>query len=719
MNPKAIVKLFSTILLTCVLNAKALSQESKVWVRVTNEDILHELISDNSTRLIEWENLISLFNIKNVKQILPSSKQKKLLEVIEITCECNENDLLFALTKTNLPFVQPEHGPNFELLYTPNDYSLQFANDYALELINAKQAWDITQGDTSVVIAVSDANYYTGHEELIGKINHLSPNFNTDYTHGTAVAITAAGNTNNGVGKSSIGFKSRLQLRTMDFNELLEATYTGAKIINLSWSSSCAPISYHQDVMNEIHANGTVIVAAAGNGGTCGGATNMVYPASYDNVISVTSIGPNNNHERELGNPLSTHQHNSMVDLCAPGYDIALSTQPGAYFTSSGSSFAAPYVSGLVALMLAVNSCLTPDEIEFILKSSAVNIDALNTPYIGTIGAGRINAQAAVQMASTFNTFLMSAQNTADCGNLTQGVSLNLTLDGTPPFSVLWNNGMTNDTISGLEAGTYSVLVKDSMGCVASYQTTFEALTPITINEVITQTQCFESNNGSVLINPTGGSPPYSAIWNTGESSFTLDGISVGSYFIIVTDNNGCSNVEFYEFTQPPPLYGTIVSTNVFPLFGGALDLSVFGGEPPYSYSWSNGNTSQDQSGLPVGFYEVLVTDNRNCTTSLNASITDTPVLDSNNQVQNFANIEFIGPNKFNCYAKGGEGAIYVEWELNEPSNLEIVDGFGRQIYVATLSSTKSELVLNIPSSGAYFVRFSCPSGTLTKKVVL
>jgi len=73
MNPKAIVRLFSTILLICVLSAKALSQESKVWVRVTNEYILHELISDSSTQLTEWENLISLFNIKNVKQILPST----------------------------------------------------------------------------------------------------------------------------------------------------------------------------------------------------------------------------------------------------------------------------------------------------------------------------------------------------------------------------------------------------------------------------------------------------------------------------------------------------------------------------------------------------------------------------------------------------------------------------------------------------------------------
>ena len=715
----ALVKLISTIILAGMNSMMSYSQEGKIWVRVTDEFFFNQLIKDNSKLPIEWESLTNSFNIKEIKQILPASRQKKLLEVIEITCDCNEEDLLFALSNTNLPFVNPELGPKYELLYTPNDYSLQFIYDYALDLINVKPAWDITQGDSSIVIAISDANYYSSHEELIGKINHLSPNFNSNYIHGTAVAITAAGNTNNEMGKSSIGFNSKLQLRTMDFNELLAATYSGAKIINMSWSSSCTPISYHQDVINEIHDNGTVVVAAAGNGGTCGGASNLVYPASYENVISVTSIGPNDNHEREIGNPISTHQHNFMVDLSAPGYDVAISTEPGVYFTSSGSSFAAPYVSGLAALMLAVNPCLSPDEIEYILKSTSVNIDGLNTQYIGNIGSGRINAHEAVQMASTFNTFLMSAQNTTDCGNLTQGVCLNLSLGGTPPFSVFWNNGMTNDTIYGLESGTYSVIVKDSAGCVASYLTTFEPLTPILINEVITQIQCFGFNNASVTINLIGGAPPYSAIWNTGQSSFTLDSISEGSYFIIVTDNNGCSNVEFYEFIQPPPLYGTITSSIVYPLCAGSLDLSVFGGVPPYTYNWSNGNTSQDQNELPEGFYEVLITDSRNCSTSLNSQITDVPCSEPNIQTQNFANIEFIGPNKFNCFAKGGEGAIYVEWELNESSYLEIVDGFGRQIYGANLSSTKSELVINIPSSGAYFVRIICPSGTLTKKVVL
>ena len=89
-----------------------------------------------------------------------------------------------------------------------------------------------------------------------------------------------------------------------------------------------------------------------------------------------------------------------MVDIAAPGYDVALSAAPGWYLNTSGTSFAAPYVSGTAALMLAVNPCLTNDDLEILLKSSAANIDALNPSYVGLIGAGRLDAYEAVMLAS-------------------------------------------------------------------------------------------------------------------------------------------------------------------------------------------------------------------------------------------------------------------------------------------------------------------------------
>ncbi|MEY4216877.1 MAG: hypothetical protein RLZZ68_1333, partial [Bacteroidota bacterium] len=183
----------------------------------------------------------------------------------------------------------------------------------------------------------------------------------------------------------------------MDFNELLVATYAGIDVINISWFSGCTPSSFEQAVIDEVYGNGTFIVAAAGNGNTCGDASAFTYPAAYDRVFAVTSIGDHDNHEAIMG----------RVDLSAPGYDVNIPVDATHYGTASGSSLAAPFVTGTVALMLSANPCLSNDQIETILKNTAHDIDAVNPSYAGLLGAGRLNAFDAVQAA-------LQAPNTLD-----------------------------------------------------------------------------------------------------------------------------------------------------------------------------------------------------------------------------------------------------------------------------------------------------------------
>ena len=200
-----------------------------------------------------------------------------------------------------------------------------------------------------------------------------------------------------------------MALYRMNYNEVLDASYAGARVVNLSWTSGCDYNIYQQEAMDEVYNNGTFIVAAAGNGSTCSGPETLVYPSAYDNVFSVTSIGPYDNHEQIIGDPNTTHQHNATVDLSAPGYDVPITAAPGWYLTGGGTSYAAPLVTGTVGLMLCANPCLENQEIEDILKLSSVDIDALNPSYAGLIGAGRLDAGAAVTMA--FN----SPTNTGLC----------------------------------------------------------------------------------------------------------------------------------------------------------------------------------------------------------------------------------------------------------------------------------------------------------------
>jgi len=380
------------------------AQNGIIWTKTQNFndlEIYHEndkIFSRNET----IQTLINNYSINKIDRAVPSSRKRSLQNLVEITCNCDETDLLIAISKLTETFSHPEIGPHYQVLLTPDDYNTAFAEDYTLDLINAQKAWDITQGDSSIIIAISDQNFQISHEELIGKVHYYDATNTAPKNHGTAVAITAAGNTNNGLGKSSIGYNSELALYQMSYNELIIATYAGYKVINASWASGCIQSDYIQDVIDEIYENGSIIVAAAGNGTTCGGPSNLVYPASCEHVISVTSIGRNDNHESIPGDSLTTHQHNEYVDISAPGISVPLSPSSGSYVVSGGTSFSAPLVSGTIALMLAVDSCLAFEDIEHILYSTAVNIDHLNTNYSGLLGAGRLDAGAAVEMASTY-----------------------------------------------------------------------------------------------------------------------------------------------------------------------------------------------------------------------------------------------------------------------------------------------------------------------------
>jgi len=350
--------------------------------------------------------LDSLIDINGliVSQPLKDSKNPKLKSLYEFKYDCDITELIEDLKSVGVE--------NIEIVTTPsplgietNDYTKVFTTDYVLDLINAKEAWSINKGNRGIKLGISDSNFDINHEELVDKFSYRMPSNNTNYNHGTAVAINAAGNTNNDLGKSSIGYDCDLMLYPMNYNSILQAAYSGVDVINLSWASGCNFNPYQQEVIKEALDNGIIIVASAGNGTTCGGSSNFVYPASYEGVISVSSVGPNDNHEKIVGNPNSTHQHNSKVDIVAPGYNVPLALPNNNYGTGNGTSYAAPIVTGTIGLMLSEEPNLSLCEVDYILKKTSVNIDSLNPNYQGMLGEGRLDAGKSLKMTQDFALF--------------------------------------------------------------------------------------------------------------------------------------------------------------------------------------------------------------------------------------------------------------------------------------------------------------------------
>jgi len=388
--------ILSIILMLATMTISAyVTGQNNVWV--TSFDI-------ESVKSSEEFNIFSSQWNLEINKPLSNSRNPRLQRVYEISGECDAVDLYVAMHKVP-GLTGIEYGPTYETLAEPNDYSLfqnwnnNTTSSWHLDLIWAQAAWDVTHGTTP--IAVSDQNYYINHEDLVGKILHYDSTNTLSQGHGTAVATLAAGNTDNGVGISSIGYNTQLGLFRMNYNEVLQAAYDGYKVINMSWTSGCNFNTYINDALHEVYGLGVFLVASAGNGTTCGGPTELVYPAAFDVVFAVSSVDHNDSHDNPNGGV--PHQYNSSVDLTAPGYNVPLTAAPGWTLFGSGTSYASPMVAGTAALIVSAFPGISPAQIKYILQSTATNIDAQNPNYIGMLGAGRLNAGYAVKTALAYH----------------------------------------------------------------------------------------------------------------------------------------------------------------------------------------------------------------------------------------------------------------------------------------------------------------------------
>ena len=122
---------------------------------------------------------------------------------------------------------------------------------------------------------------------------------------------------------------------------------------------------------------------------------------------------------------------------------------------------------------------------------------------------------------------------------------------GSAPYTYLWNNGSTNDTISGLNAGAYWVIITDTAGCTISDTVTIGQPTPINTLMGSTPTLCAGTAVGVAWVNASGGTAPYTYLWNNTSTNDTISGLVAGTYWVTVTDSNGCTTSDTIVVTEP------------------------------------------------------------------------------------------------------------------------------------------------------------------------
>jgi len=697
-----------TTMFILFVSISSFSQESKVWLTIDNPNNVPVVNTSGhlASNDISFNIAIASLNITDVQRALPSSRSASLLNVYEVTCDCDLVDLYTMLSNEVNAVSKVEYGPVYKFLATPNDYDL-ISDHYALDLIGAEDAWNVTTGDSGIVIAISDQNYNVNHGELIGQYVYYDTTNILSTGHGTAVSIVASGASNNLLFKSSIGYNTSLGLYRMNYNEMLYASYNGAQVVNLSWTSGCAFNIYQQEAIDEAYNNGTFIIASAGNGSTCGGPENLVYPASFNNVFSVTSIGPNDNHERIIGNPNTTHQHNASVDLSAPGYDVYISPAPTWETTGSGTSYAAPFVSGTVGLMLSINPCLTNADIEYILKNTSTSINDLNPTYAGLIGEGRLNAAAAVEMAQGYNEIVLNSTNNSSCG--TYGGQIDVSISGgNAPYTTEWSNGSVGLSLTDLASGSYTLTVTGAMGCSVDTTITVGTYEPTVFEGDVQHVSCNGAANGAIDITILEGTPDYDFEWDYGYVTEDITDLVAGTYRVKITDGNGCSVWGSYNVLEPQPLTATIEVLQST-VTSGDIDVTVNGGTAPYSYTWNTGDVSEDLSGVPSGYYELAVIDYNGCEVSVNETIENLANVSVNEFEQTIIN---VFPNPTSDYAT-------VSWDNSEIKTIIVLNANGQLVQSNNVSLMNTYKIKLLNSGVYYIILTDGKNNTYTEKLIV
>ena len=217
--------------------------------------------------------------------------------------------------------------------------------------------------------------------------------------------------------------------------------------------------------------------------------------------------------------------------------------------------------------------------------------------------------------------------NTVSCnGNSDGGINMS-TSNGIAPFSYIWSNSDTTEDISNLTSGVYFVTITDSTNCTLEDSVFVNQPDSFIIDLTQDSTSCNSFCDGSATISYSGGTPPYSALWNDPSSQTTASAsnLCTGTYTVIVTDNNGCSDADSIQVLEPYVLSSTISATDISCNFGGdgTATITPNGGTLPYTYTWSNGQSSSTAIGLFPGNYSVNVFDANSCLTSNVASISE------------------------------------------------------------------------------------------------
>ena len=431
---KLFLSVFKVFLASCLILSFGVFSENSVLAEEVNEEtqenndvFLQAGTYDESSVIVKYKDSVKTGDVCELAGEITEDSAKIADNTVKLDLEQGQSasQVIAELQENpNVEYVEPNYLLTFdedldykELSQPTEDATLSrtYINDpyqvYQWQLSDSiskvYDAWDLSKCNRNVTVAVLDSGIDATHPDLknnvIGGKSFVGSNPLRDANgHGTGVAGMISSQSNNGIGTSGVSYNAKLFSLQCEngssayVSDVVKAinwmvdnnSKYGIRIINISLGSYNYTKSL-ENAINRAYNAGILCVCGSGNDGYT---NKCMQPASYANTLAVGAVG--SNHRRA-----SWSNGGSALDVVAPGAQIATTGINNKYVYESGTSFSAPFVSGVAALCIAINGELTPAELKNCITSTATHLGSSgkNNEY----GYGQVNTYSAVNKAKS------------------------------------------------------------------------------------------------------------------------------------------------------------------------------------------------------------------------------------------------------------------------------------------------------------------------------
>ncbi|MBX2927398.1 MAG: BspA family leucine-rich repeat surface protein [Saprospiraceae bacterium] len=436
---------------------------------------------------------------------------------------------------------------------------------------------------------------------------------------------------------------------------------TGSVTLNVSGTTGTPTYLWSNGAMTQnlsnVAAGSYSVTVTSGNGCTATASANV--PGTNAPTVGIANTAPANcnqptgsvtlNVSGTTGTPTYLWSNGAMTqnlsNVAAGSYSVtvtsgngctatATATVPGTNAPTVGIANTTPANCNQPTGSVTLNVSGTTGSPTYLWSNGAMTQNLSNVAagsYSVTVTSGNgCTATASANVPGT-NAPTVGIANTApaNCNQPTGSVTLNVSgATGTPTY--LWSNGAMTQNLSNVAAGSYSVTVTSGNGCTATASAMVSGTNAPTVGIANTAPANCNQPTGSVTLSVSGatGTPTY--LWSNGATAQNLSNVAAGSYSVTVTSGNGCMATA--SATVPGTNAPTVSIAGITPVIcsqsNGAVNISVAGAVGTPSYQWSNGASTPNLTGVPIGSYTVTVTSGNGCTATATANVTGTTAPD-------------------------------------------------------------------------------------------